>query len=574
MKIWKKVTGAKAALVIQEKAKMKLTLIITFLLFSLTIQGQTDLNYNYEFALIEANRQKSIGNLNEAINLYRKCLSVKPESGISAYELGNIYASLNDIDKALEFFTRAYLSDPDNYWYMLAYVEILKIKEEYKEAEKVLVSYLEKKEDSKLRYSLSGIYEMQSNYKAALKQLQIIELNNGLSESIVLKRAGIYKKQNKIDKGEKELLRLREYIPESAAYYILVAEYLNEAGRKNRAAELFYKAYILDSTNLYAITNLADYYIQNGDLVKGFSFLDKAFSDPEIPLENKVKTLVYYLENKAILSSFSTEIERLIDSLLILHPNDNTVSRVAYDYFLKTEKYNKAFIQIKKLLEQEKDNYSLWQQTIYYASMLGLNDEMTNLATEAITIFPNKTDLYLFIAIGHYLKNDFRKSYDVLKEKYVLGLEYGIQIQFLTFLGESAYKLGYVDEAFTYFEELILLEPDNFPILNNYSYYLSLEEVNLERAEKLSYKTVLAEPESSIYLDTYGWIMFKLERFDDALIYLEKASTLSDDPDVLFHYAETLFHNNMLDKACVYYKMSLEAGYDPELINSKLSLCY
>lgn len=552
---------------------MRITVIIAFLLFSLTSKAQTDLTYNYEYALIEANRQKSIGNLNEAINLYSKCLSVKPESGIAAYELGNIYAALNDLDKAMDFFTKAYVSDPENYWYMLAYIEILRIKENYNEAQNVILSYLERKEDSEIRYSLAGIYEKQNNFKQALKQLEIIEVNSGISESIVLKRAGIYKKQNKIDKGEKELQRLKEYIPESADYYILRAEYLNEAGLKDRAAVLFQMAYDLDSTNLYAITNLADYHIQNKDFEKGFSYLDKAFADPDILLENKVNTILYYLENKAVISNYTIEIERLVNSLLILYPNDNTVARVAYDFYSKTEKFDKAFLQIKKLLKQERDNYNMWQQTIYYASMLGLNEEMLNLANEAIAIFPNKTDLYLFEAIGYYLNNDYIKCYDILKEKYVLGLEMGVQMQFLTFLGESAYKLGYNDEAFSYFEELILLDPNNWPIMNNYSYYLSLEELNLERAEELSYKTILAEPESSVYLDTYGWILYKLKRNDEAIKYLEKATKLSDDPDVLFHYAEALFDNDMLEEACLYYKKALEAGFDQEQIKAKNSLC-
>lgn len=553
---------------------MRLTIIIAFLLLGLTLKAQTDLTYNYEYALIEANRQKSIGNLNEAINLYSKCLSVKPESGIAAYELGNIYASLNDLDKALNFFTKAYLSDKDNYWYMLAYIEILRIKENYNEAVKVIINYLKTKEDSKLRYSLAGLYEIQNEFKLALKQLKIVEINGGISETIIIKRAGIYKKQNKINKGEKELQRLREYIPELSDYYILMAEYFNDAGLKDKASVLFQQAYDLDSTNLYAITNLADYYIQNKEFEKGFSYLNKAFADPDIPLENKINTILYYLENKAIISSYTTEIQRLVNNLLILYPKDNTVSRLAYDFFSKTEKYDKAFIQIKKLLEQEKDNYNMWQQTIYFASMLGMNDEMLKLAEEAITIFPNKTDLYLFEAIGYYLNNDYRKSYDILKEKYVLGLEMGIQIQFLTFLGESAYKLGYDDEAFSYFEELILLDPNNLPILNNYSYYLSLEEINLKRAEELSYKTILAEPESAVYLDTYGWILYKLKRNDEAIKYLEKASKLSNDPDVLFHYAEALFDNDMLEKACVYYNKALEAGFDQEQIKVKAGLCH
>ncbi|MCF8379888.1 MAG: hypothetical protein K9H49_09950 [Bacteroidales bacterium] len=553
---------------------MRSKLLIVFLVISLGLSAQTDKEYNYEYALIEANRQKAIGNLNEALNLYSRCLIVKPESGVAAYELGNIFIAMNDPDKAYEYFERAYNSDPGNYWYMIAYIEILNFKAEYSEAEKVILIYLKKKDDPKLRYSLAGIYENQREFKKARKQLEIIELNYGISETILLKKAEIYKKENKITKGEKELLKLKEYLPDSPDYYILLAEYLNDAGIKERAAGFFMDAYLLDSTNLYAITNLADYYIQNNDISKGFQFLEKAFSDSVINLENKLKTFVLYLENVEFIKRYTIETEQLVKSLLNLYEEENIVHRVAYDFYFKIEDYQNAFTQIKILLELESDNYSLWQQAIYNASVLNLSDEMISIGKRAIEIFPNKSDLYLFVGIGYYQKNDFQKAYDILKDNYIIGLETNTQMQFLTFLGESAYKIRLFDEAFSYFEELILLDPNNLLVLNNYSYYLSLEDINLERAERLSYKTIIAEPENPVYLDTYGWVLFKLNRMEESLNYLNKASKLSNDPDVLFHYAEVLYITGNKKQACEYYSKAKDAGFDPDSIKIKLEICF
>ncbi len=538
------------------------------------VRAQVDQEYNYEFALIEANRQKSIGNINEAVNLYKKCLSVKPESGIAAYELGSIYIALNNADLAYKYFKEAYLSDKENYWYMVAYIEILKLRKKNKEAEEIILDYLKMKDDSKLRYSLVGIYEETEKYKKALKHLNHIELKNGLSETVILKKVDIYKRQKKYNEGEKELFKLKDMVPESADYYIFLAEYLNETGQKDRASGFFLQAYLLDTTNLYAVTNLADYYIQNKNFNKGFAYLKKAFKDPKIKLENKIKTIIYYLDNLDFMLKYHSEIEQIISSLLVLYPTENIVSRVAYDFYFKVENYEQSYLQIKKLLKEENENYPLWQQAIYNASLLGLSNDIIELGNEAISYFPNKTDLYLFIGIGYFQKNDFEKAYNILKENYQLGLEIDLQIQFLTFLAESAYKLEYNEEAFSYFEELILLDPQNFPILNNYSYYLSLEGINLDRAEKLSYKTIIRNPESAVYLDTYGWILFKQNRTKEAIEYLEKAIALSDDPDILFHYAEALFKFGEKQKAGEYYKKALDEGYDSGIIKPKLELCY
>ena len=66
-------------------------------------------------------------------------------------------------------------------------------------------------------------------------------------------------------------------------------------------------------------------------------------------------------------------------------------------------------------------------------------------------------------------------------------------------------------------------DPDNVLVLNNYGYYLSEQEIELEKAKKMSYKTVEKEPNNATYLDTYAWILYKLNDFENAKIYIEKA---------------------------------------------------
>jgi Tfp pilus assembly protein PilF len=65
--------------------------------------------------------------------------------------------------------------------------------------------------------------------------------------------------------------------------------------------------------------------------------------------------------------------------------------------------------------------------------------------------------------------------------------------------------------------------PDNIPVLNNYAYYLSLEQTDLDKAEEMSYRTIKAEPNNATYLDTYAWILFQLGQYNDALFYIRQA---------------------------------------------------
>ena len=55
-------------------------------------------------------------------------------------------------------------------------------------------------------------------------------------------------------------------------------------------------------------------------------------------------------------------------------------------------------------------------------------------------------------------------------------------------------------------------------MLNNYSYYLSLRKDKLEKAAELSKKSNNIYPKNASFNDTYGWILFQQEKFEEAEI--------------------------------------------------------
>ncbi|MDL2230402.1 tetratricopeptide repeat protein, partial [Alistipes sp. OttesenSCG-928-L06] len=67
-------------------------------------------------------------------------------------------------------------------------------------------------------------------------------------------------------------------------------------------------------------------------------------------------------------------------------------------------------------------------------------------------------------------------------------------------------SLSKPDEAYKYYEKALKYDPKNIHVLNNYSYYLSLEERELEKALDMSARVIELEPSDPTYLDTYGWI--------------------------------------------------------------------
>ncbi len=113
--------------------------------------------------------------------------------------------------------------------------------------------------------------------------------------------------------------------------------------------------------------------------------------------------------------------------------------------------------------------------------------------------------------------------------------------------------------AAKYFERALELKPE-FPEAQNYLGYMWAERgEQLERARGLIAKALIAEPKSAAYLDSMGWVLFKLNKPQEALDYLLQAIALSEEPDAtLFdHLGDIYLTLRESDKAREAWRKSL-----------------
>ncbi|MGB8509710.1 MAG: tetratricopeptide repeat protein, partial [Pyrinomonadaceae bacterium] len=67
-------------------------------------------------------------------------------------------------------------------------------------------------------------------------------------------------------------------------------------------------------------------------------------------------------------------------------------------------------------------------------------------------------------------------------------------------------------------------DPDNVSALNNLGYFLAERNERLPEALAMIQKAVRAEPSNSSYLDSLGWVYFKLGQLPEAERYLSDAA--------------------------------------------------
>ena len=116
-----------------------------------------------------------------------------------------------------------------------------------------------------------------------------------------------------------------------------------------------------------------------------------------------------------------------------------------------------------------------------------------------------------------------------------------------TLLGDLYHDLGDDEKAYAAYDSCLIYNPEDVGALNNYAYYLSLNNHDLARAEEMSAKTIKAEPDNYTYIDTYAWILFMQKRYDEAKVQIDRALEVmgdiieAEDSNIVEHAGDIYF---------------------------------
>jgi tetratricopeptide (TPR) repeat protein len=80
-------------------------------------------------------------------------------------------------------------------------------------------------------------------------------------------------------------------------------------------------------------------------------------------------------------------------------------------------------------------------------------------------------------------------------------------------------------------EDVLAQEPDNTQANNDLGYLWADRNKNLDRARKMIEKALSAEPDNAAYLDSMGWVEYRLGNYAEAKTHLEKATKIPERQD-------------------------------------------
>ena len=166
--------------------------------------------------------------------------------------------------------------------------------------------------------------------------------------------------------------------------------------------------------------------------------------------------------------------------------------------------------------------------------------------------------------VGRY--GEAEREWLTLREK--LPGEPGVSLD----LGGCRERAGNVDGAVTAGREALRIAPDWAPALNFVGYILADHRRELPEARRLIERAVQKDPDNGAYVDSFGWVLYRLGDLAGAREQLERAVRLTEgDPVVREHLGDVYVDLRLPDLAREQYRLGAAAeGENAKRVGDKL----
>nr|WP_277064380.1 tetratricopeptide repeat protein [Prevotella aurantiaca] len=521
-----------------------------------------------------------MGNLSAAFDLLRHARDINPKAPEVYYEIAGYYIDMQNSKAARYNFEKAAELAPDNASYLEKLGQFYISQNNYEQA---LAAYERLYANNKTREDILQIlyqlYGSQNNYKKMIEVIERMELLLGTSEQLSLTKMQIFEQMGDKRKAQAELMRLVQKNPLELSYRIMLGNWLFQNDKKKEAFKEYQSVLKEDPNNAAAQLSLLDYYrdAKNEKVVEELT--KKLLDSKKTEKETKMALLrQVIIDNQADTTKDSLEVIKLFDRVLSYPQEDADIimMKAAYLSLKKApiDSLNKVYEQAIAI---EPDNsrarialiQNIWNEEQF--------DKVISIARPAHEYNPEEMVFYYFEGFAQYMKKENEAALQTFKKGVAQikpDSDPNIVSDFYAIMGDILHEKGLDKEAFEAYDSCLHWRPENIAALNNYAYYLSLKKTDLKKAEQMSYKTIKKEPTNPTFLDTYAWILFLQERYEEANIYIDQAIKNDSTPSgVLFEHAgDIYYHVGKPAEALVAWQKALELGNKSATLKKKIEL--
>jgi tetratricopeptide (TPR) repeat protein len=500
----------------------------------------------------------------QATQEYQKITELAPRDADAWVWLGRLQSASQQLDAAERAFKKALEIEPENEDGLTGLATVLGIKGDGTGAAELLKKASEKNPSSDSLKRLADAYEQMKEYGLAADTLRrALEFNPMDAPDLERKMAMYLISAERFDDALAAYQELVNDDPTDADSYLRMSQIYRQKKDLAKAREASDKAKAIDPNNIQVRLNELYILQAEGKPAEAIevmkSILQQTESRSYDPAQLESRTEL--LEQLAAMQRLADQTQPAVDTyrqMAALDPSRAPhASASIIDTYMGGKEYPKAQEEADAAIKKFPNDREV---RVGRASLLAEMGKTDAAVADVKKLLDGKDDRGIQVALSElYIKgrkfDDAAKALDAA-EKLSESQEDKIDVWFKR--GAMFERMKNVAAAETEFRKVLAVMPDNPATLNYLGYMLTDRNLRLPEALAMIQKAVDRDPNNGAYLDSLGWVYFRLGKLPEAEDNMRRAVELTPhDPTMRDHYAEVLFKASKVREAIAQWEASL-----------------
>lgn len=416
-------------------------------------------------------------------------------------------------------------------------------------------------------YTLARLYQTRKPLKSIEMFERLID-RDGESPELLAQVAQLYLALGRLDEAADRLERVLRLEPGSRLIQIQLAEVYQRSGKTDKAEGVLERMLEADPSDVQALAVLADIAMEQGKFARAVEFFGRLLElDPEnAEIKLRLGAAHYSLagQDSAQLGTAKT----LIEEAAIAMPNNWRPFWYLGAIAELEGKDSASTAYFETVTRLGGETFDAWWIVGTRAFDANEHQKVIDIMEKARKLFPDDFRVYLLLGLSASRLN----RNDMAVENLYRALEINPDdINTLSSLALTLDNLKRHEESDSLYELALKVDPNADIILNNYGYSLADRGLQLDRALEMATRAVQADSLNSSYLDTIGWVYYKLGNYAEAERWIRKSIAADGGSAVVLDHLGDVYHQlRDPDRAMEYWKKALEVDPDNETIRAKI----
>lgn len=516
-----------------------------------SIQPQSSADYHY--TLGEANSLD--GRTQEAIDEFKASLVYDPGSLPLRIRLASEYVKAGRVEQAIQILEEVKAKDPSNTEARMLLGGIYGSIKNYPESLAEYDSVLQKDpKHFEAHLYLGAVYAEQKLYSKALKHFDLLVKED---EDPLVHLAWYYKGRVHLDMETPDAAAKAIHSFKTALkgkpHYVEAVFALAQAHLKENNSSAAIQALVNfqneQGPSLRVAEMLTQFHLEKEEFEAALEQLSIIEKSPDEMLNAKVRIALVLIE----LKRYQEAAEKLNEVLLFAPDSD------------KVRFYLGAVYEELDMKDRAVENFQAVPATSPYFAEAMIHgsyllrvekktEEALALANRGLEFRPDVPQLYAIKASLLDDKKEYIAAIDLLNEGIA---KFPDNLQLLFFLGTVYDHVDDKKSVIATMENVLALDPKHSQAMNYLAYTLAEQGLRLDEAKNYAERAMSLEPEDGYIQDTYGWILHKMGKHEEALIHLEEALKKQPGESVIAeHLGDVYMRLSMPEKARNLYEQA------------------